>query len=628
MKKILLLSFLSLVADVCKADNWEYVKDSGLYYYGVGVGATQEEASTAAWAELMNSIVVNVKGGFDLLESEDTHNGNVVSKTKMLNCVKTYSHGTFTNVETLVEGKAPNIVVKKYFKREEMSHVYENRMDLAREWTEVADDHLEKRKIDIALQYYYWAYALVRSLQYPHEATDSQGRKLSTILPLKLRDVLGKIEVKYESQDEDYVSLIFTYNGKPVSNLSFSYNDGQAENHGCKAQDGCGCLEMQAGYENSQVFHVAIEYDYKSQARGDAEMSGILDVVPVSFFREAIHEVKRSGNTSVASRKSEPAKPVIIDATKKVPPVSDVKDNITLGVKPAQQPDNLEVYAKAMTRVVDAIGRKASETSLIDLFDAEGMDVYKKVMNYGNARLIGSQNLTFFKGPDGTVTARGVQMSFSFTSPKRATFTENLVFTFNKEGKICNVAFGLGTVAENDILCRNVDWGEEVKETIMEFLENYKTAYCLKRHDFISDIFADDAVIIIGKVTHVSGTTTRIGEHDVTQVGRDIITNNRYDKTQYLKKLKDCFGNPRNKYINLRFANNDIQSLKSFGDRKVFGIQIKQFYDSATYGDEGYLFLMVDITDPDRPQIKVRTWQPIQTPSDKLYNAGNFYKSI
>ena len=57
-----------------------------------------------------------------------------------------------------------------------------------------------------------------------------------------------------------------------------------------------------------------------------------------------------------------------------------------------------------------------------------------------------------------------------------------------------------------------------------------------------------------------------------------------------------------------------------------YGIQIKQLYNSATYGDIGYLYLMVDMTDADKPQIKVRTWQPNQTPLEDLFHSGDFYR--
>ena len=133
-------------------------------------------------------------------------------------------------------------------------------------------------------------------------------------------------------------------------------------------------------------------------------------------------------------------------------------------------------------------------------------------------------------------------------------------------------------------------------------------------------------MIIVGRVTHRNGSTTSIGEHQVSQFGQDIITHNRYTKDEYLGNLEKCFKNPRNKYINVKFAENDIQTLKSFNNHKVYGIQIKQLYNSATYGDIGYLYLMVDMTDADKPQIKVRTWQPNQTPLEDLFHSGDFYR--
>jgi hypothetical protein len=45
-------------------------------------------------------------------------------------------------------------------------------------------------------------------------------------------------------------------------------------------------------------------------------------------------------------------------------------------------------------------------------------------------------------------------------------------------------------------------WSAEARQTIMEFLENYKTAYALKRIDYLRTIFDDDAVIIVGHVAN------------------------------------------------------------------------------------------------------------------------------
>ena len=69
--------------------------------------------------------------------------------------------------------------------------------------------------------------------------------------------------------------------------------------------------------------------------------------------------------------------------------------------------------------------------------------------------------------------------------------------------------------------------------------------------------------------------------------------------------------------------NNEVQWLEKYEKEDLFAIQIGQEYNSLTYGDKGYLFLLVDMIDHDSPQIKIRTWQPNRDPNIN----GNFSKS-
>ena len=183
---------------------------------------------------------------------------------------------------------------------------------------------------------------------------------------------------------------------------------------------------------------------------------------------------------------------------------------------------------------------------------------------------------------------------------------------------IDNITFGLGDVAENDILCKGV-WEEHARFAIMSFLENYKTAYSLKRLDYISSIFDDDAVIITGRIVHSSAHKDGI-ENRTTVFNNDIIKYNRYTKDSYLRQLKNSFNSKE--YINLRFVNNDVRKLGKGGE--VYAIQISQEYFSSNYGDKGYLFLMVDINSPQTPIIKVRTWQPEKDPNFGIYGPEDF----
>lgn len=57
---------------------------------------------------------------------------------------------------------------------------------------------------------------------------------------------------------------------------------------------------------------------------------------------------------------------------------------------------------------------------------------------------------------------------------------------------------------------------------------------------------------------------------------------------------------------------------------ELYGIQIRQDYFSTYYGDSGYLFLMVDLNNPEEPIIHVRTWQPERDPNFGIISAGHF----
>jgi hypothetical protein len=74
--------------------------------------------------------------------------------------------------------------------------------------------------------------------------------------------------------------------------------------------------------------------------------------------------------------------------------------------------------------------------------------------------------------------------------------------------------------------------------------------------------------------------------------------------------------------VNINFEENIVKKVN--GDEKIYGIQIKQDYYSATYADKGYLFLMIDLNDSINPKIYVRTWQPEKNPDGSVYGLNDF----
>ncbi len=612
MRNQLLLTLLLLLPLGVMAQNWDYIQQSGEYYYGIGHGSTEAEASEQAMADLVSMIATNVSSEFQELTDETKTNGAIDHKSRVLNCVKTYSQSSLTNVEKWVIGKEPDVTVRRYMKRSELARIYDGRIAKAKDMLLIADESLQRGKVDMALQYYYWAYSLIRSVQRPNEVTDEKGRIITNWIPLKINEILSNVSVSFEKRDGDFVDLLFDYDGKPVSSLEYTYNDGRAECYGT-AKDGRGMMEMVPGYE-TDTYHLSIEYEYKGQARGDAEMQSVLGVITRKVFPKAAMNVKGKGAIAKTQPKEKDKKggnPNLVDHT-----------GVNLNPSGSQMPNNAEDYADIAFKVIDAIKAK-NNTEASKYFTFEGKEMFRQLIGYGTGRVVGNPNLKFFKSAEGKVVARGLQMSFSFNRGTKKTFVEDVVLTFNQAKQIESIAFGLGQVAEDDILCKHPGWKDETREMLMEFLENYKTAYCLQRLDYIREIFADDAVIIIGNVAKRQSPQTGTHERPISLEGQEVIHYNRYTKDEYLKNLKRCFD--RNEFINIRFGNNDVQWLEKFKDEEIFGIQISQEYNSSTYGDKGYLFLLVNMTNHDLPQIKVRTWQPNEVDMTKLYNAGDFY---
>ena len=187
------------------------------------------------------------------------------------------------------------------------------------------------------------------------------------------------------------------------------------------------------------------------------------------------------------------------------------------------------------------------------------------------------------------------------------------MFTLNKEGKIDCLSFGLNKPAVDDIM-NQTSWNDTVRNVLINFLESYKTAYALKRYDYINSIFSDDALIITGSV--LKHTASNEGQ----AMSKQAVKYTRQTKSEYMKKLQHIFRS--SEFINLRFADNQVR--KSGVGGEIYGIQIKQDYFSSSYGDTGYLFLMVDLNNPKEPVIHVRTWQPEKDPDFGLIDLSHF----
>ena len=610
MKKIVVLfSFLCFSFSVLHSQNWDVITGSGDYIYAVGRGETEVEADRLAVADLASKIAQHVSNDFVQVKKKSKNKAED-SKNFVKNCINTYMHSSLTKVDKWVLGNEPDVTVRRWIKCSELYKIYADRIARAKDMLTIATEAEEEKRVDIALQYYYWAYSLVLTTQHSEKVVFN-GNKVVDWAPLKIDSILSRINVDYERSEGSNIDLKFTYNGEPVTNLDFNYNDGENECSG-SAKDGWGMLEMAPGVEKG-ASKICVEYEYKGHARGDVEMSSVLAAVGKHTFSKAEIKVPaKKGAVALNDKKTVSASGEALAAVKMSPKIA-----------PSLLLEDNKVYKEVYNKILDAIKTK-QHTSVVTptYFTLNGLDVYNKLISYGSGRIVAESEPIFFKGCNERVVVRGLQMSFSFDIGKRKkTFVEDVAFTFNKEGKCDNISFGLGTETMQNILVKPAGWKEETREMILEFMENYKTAFCLKRIDYIEKIFHENATIIVGNEAKVT-TISPMDESHVTDLGQKIIKYNRYTKSEYIEKLRKAFNSKE--FVNIRFVESDIQWQEN-AEGELFSIQIAQDYCSSNYADKGYLFLMVDMTDHNAPQIKIRTWQPEKDPEFGVYGPGHFY---
>ncbi len=585
------------------SQSWDEVKhNTQTYLCGEGWGASVEEADQQALAVLISKISVVVSSDFSITEDERTTNG-VLDATSYTNSkLQTYSTATLTNTERIViDNGADETHVGRYIKRSELNRIFEGRIRTIKEYLRLGRLAENSCKIDDALRNYYWAFSLLKSVQRPSEVTYNDDETGETICPLtwipqRLTDIMKDLSVTVTGNDGTNVDLMFLYKGQPVSTLDFTYFDGRNWSNICSVKDGLGTMEFAKGMIPSNV-QINYEYAYRGQAHINQEIQSVLNVVKGQSIRAARVNIQ-TGKPSIQNLAKTEKKGFSIKNDSMLPVVAD---------KP---------YKETLNKVVSAI-RKHSYDDIKDFFSEDGWEMFTSLVRYGNARVLSTDNCTFTQLRD-NVIARSIQMSFSFKKGLRKEFVEDVVFTFDKDKKIDCVAFGLDRKAKQDIMKRGA-WTPVARQTIMQFLENYKTAYALKRLDYLKTIFDDDAVIIVGHVAEKLVRDNSRKDGALSFHNQKMVKRVQYSKDQYMKNLEACFRS--NEFVNIRFANNDVRKAKN---GEEYGIQIKQDYYSTNYGDQGYLYLQVDLEEPDKPIIKVRTWQPEPDPEIGLFGMGNW----
>ena len=583
------------------------------YIIGEGRSNTDSKANQSALNDLISKISVTVQSETNLDMQQIADGDKVDSKTAMEAVVRTYSAGSLNNTKSLWISHEPEAYVVRYIHKDELEKVFQEREDRILSYVYTAQNAEREGRIDDALRNYYWGLCLLKSLQHPNAVKiDQDGIKqtLTVWIPEQINGILANIKTEIAKVEENVIDLFINYKGKPVTSLDFRFMDGMNYSFINSAKDGLSEIELHPGTPTDKL-QLKYEYEFAGQMRQDRELEMVSEVFNPTPFPKAtvvINGPKKKEMKATQEKFQETVKAMSV-----------------AGHATAVEESASADLAQTVGNIMNAIKAKKYD-SVRDYFTEGGFDMFTRLINYGTASILGNPSLNFYQLGD-RVICRSVPMKFAFKNNNRS-FVEDVTFTFDADKKIESIAFGLDKAARDDIFNREAaGWTDSIRMVIATFLENYKTAFALKRADYIKSIFDDDAIIIVG---HVIKKAQRTAEND-KYLDNEMVKHTRLSKQEYIKNVERSFKS--NQFINIRFTDNDVKKMGVGAD--TYGIQIHQDYYSSTYSDTGYLFLMVDLNDIDQPCIKVRTWQPKRDPninssfdkSDRYYGliyGGNF----
>ena len=139
---------------------------------------------------------------------------------------------------------------------------------------------------------------------------------------------------------------------------------------------------------------------------------------------------------------------------------------------------------------------------------------------------------------------------------------------------------------------------------ILDFLERFRLAYNSKDSIYLEKVYSDDALIIVGTVLTENKNKDY---HAPAYTGKIKLT--QYTKREYLDNLKRTAFTKKS-FLNVQLG--DIKIIQHDNPRltHIYGVSCVQQWNSSSYSDKGYLFLMMDFRNIAEPIIHVRTWQP------------------
>ncbi len=590
---ILLLFSFSLLFAV----NIQQVKNSGDYYYGESYSEIYQEARDEALKKLTEQIVVMVRSSF-VNKLKET-NFNVDESVESI--LQTHSLATLKNLLEIKEPCTNGLRVFLYIKKSDVAKVFEERKKLLNDIYTEAKILEEEGNIGNALKWYYFCTILMNSL--PDERVVWNGINFSTEIPHRINSILPAIKFNLQndvklSEKERRIKLSVRYKNKPVSFIQFTFWDGINQVR-VEGKDGYATLELLGASTKFRKLDINIEYIFYSCREEFKAVAELWKVVKRCKFVN-----KR---TIQLEKEPDIFEPEIIGEYFNIVLYND-NDSCFYA-------DNIKNEAVNFLNLLQS----SDEDELKNHYASDQFirDKILRIIKYNHPKPIDFTNTVNINKTYEGWEMRRIPVLTNYPSIHKQT-TEYLVLDFNEQGKLVDISFSIMDNLYKEFV-EDAKFGKEWgnRSVIIKFIEKYRSAFLNRNVNTLEAIFSDDAVIIVGRVFK---KTKKLKDYKYNSFGDQPDANYiRLKKEEYLRRQKAVFDSQQDIYLGFSTFRID----KKNNVEGIYGVSMRQNYNSTVYSDEGYLFLLIDFNE-EQPKIYVRCWQPQEWSNSDLIKMANF----
>jgi hypothetical protein len=600
MKKGIVLLLLAVFCLQAQEPDIHTIRSNSDYYWGEATAAVAAEAQDQALADMIKKIAVTVSTSF---KDKTTETGGTIEE-KVESILKTHSAATLKNVHFINRPKGMQIHSFAYMHKDELAKIYTARKQLAYELYKTALFH-EQTTLNLAqaLKLLYFSRLLLQSVPEAQIIVDDVN--LTVSIPEKINDICRNIRftpILDETIDERErcVTLEVTYKNQPVSLLDFMFWDGSNQ-VSVQTRDGQANVTLYGSSVSFDDVDISIKYNYYECRKEIDAVYQLWNVVVHPEFNTAM-------KISLSPKRT-------IKDIFKPEPVAGVRL-----IQPEPFTD-LDIPMPKVATAVEIFQASLNEPENVETLFQDDPFLNTKMKNFLKynhpavlSQLVEADVRPHWHGYE----VRRIPVTSTYETLNKQT-TEYIVLDTDTSGQFMDLTTALNNHTYEQFVLGDSFIHEFMhRQTIIKFIEKYRTAYMTRDMDLIDKMFADNALIIVGRVIEEKPYMPDMPQYHKFGDQPDIeyLT---MTKKEYLERQKTVFQGQSD--ILIEFTSFKI--MKKQGTEYVYGVEMRQNYYSTTYSDEGHLFLLIDFNYKD-PLIYVRAWQPQEWSPEQLVKAANY----